>query len=317
MEVAATWRLGVHVTLPPPKECELSWAWYLMLASCPDFCPLWSLLLEQRHSPGRALLSRFPLLHSSRMVLRTCSNWGQAGAEGGLSTQWDHRKCRQRPFLSSIRGALAQGHVGKSPRKNFLGGSLPLKGNCPHTSQLRDWLLSFGPTGPLVPLAQQTIHPGCCGASPPPSSTRRFWDQGARWTLKGIEKRAGVSFCSEETAMSPAPNVDFYNTAVLYGLGLHWEWTLPHSFQTGIPWRVTLWGPSSLGQRSPHLLSWAPPSTPCPFACKCLCVFCVCVCVCVCARTHLCSIFWSLKHLNKEFLPWARLQLNRSGKKKK
>ena len=155
MEVAATWRLGVHVTLPAPQRV---WA-FLSLVS--DAGQLSSFLPTVKSPPGAVTQSwqstALPLSPSpqSWMVLRTCSNWGQARAEGGLSAQWDHRKCQQRPFLSSIRGALAQGHVGRSPRKNFLDGSLPLKGNCPHTSQLRDWPLSFGPTGPLVPLASR------------------------------------------------------------------------------------------------------------------------------------------------------------------
>lgn len=39
---------------------------------------------------------------------------GKAGAGGVLSTQWDHEKLQGGFFLSSIRGALTEGHVGKS-----------------------------------------------------------------------------------------------------------------------------------------------------------------------------------------------------------
>ena len=111
-------------------------------------------------------------------------------------------------------------------------------------------------------------------------------DQGARCTLRGIEERTGVSFCSEETAMSPTPNVGFYNTAVLYGLGLHWEWTLPHSFQTGIPWRVTFWVPSHWVREVHNCSRGLLPPLPVPLPVNAF-VYCVCVCVCVCVRAPL------------------------------
>ncbi|CAI9170226.1 unnamed protein product [Rangifer tarandus platyrhynchus] len=104
--------------------------------------------------------------------------------------------------------------------------------------------------------------------------------------------------------MSPTPNVGFYNTAVLYGLGLHWEWTLPHSFQTGIPWRVTFWVPSHWVREVHSCSHGLLPPLPVPSPVNAFVYLCVCVCVCARARVRAYAlIFWSLKHLNKEFLP--------------
>lgn len=148
----------------------------------------------------------------------------------------------------------------------------------------------MGPTSPPLPHVQQTTCPGCRGASPPPSPTRRFlgtreWD-GA----PGKERRAGTSFCSEESDDPQAPNLDFSNSAMFYGLGLHWEYIFPCIFQAGILGSSTIRAPlpSSLGQRSPY--SALITSHSLSLACKMPLVSCVGVC--------LCSVSWSLKHLN-------------------
>lgn len=124
---------------------------------------------------------------------------------------------------------------GKVPTCKFPDGSLPLKANClvPARSEV-NCCPSALPA--LSPLLQQNTCPGCCGASPPLPSTRRFWVPRSR-IGSGEERRAGVSFRSD---VSLSPQLDFSNTTVFYGLGFHWAWTLPRSFQTRIPGRVTI-----------------------------------------------------------------------------
>lgn len=148
------------------------------------------------------------------------------------------------PFpLPHQRGALTQGHVGKPPHASFLDDSVPLKGELFHASQLK---------GPCCSLALLALSSSC--RRPPVQVAVVLalfhYPPGDSW-VPGKERRASAGFCSEETGVPQAPNLDISNSAVFYGLGFHWEWIFPCSFQAGIPRSVTIIGPPSLSQRSP------------------------------------------------------------------
>lgn len=117
---------------------------------------------------------------------------------------------------------------------------------------------------------------------------------GDSW-VPGKERRAGTSFHGEESDVPQAPNLDFSSSAMLYGLGLHWEYIFPCFFQAGILGSGTIRGPPSLGQRSPYSAFITSASHSLSLACEMPLVLCVGMC--------LCFVSWSLKHLNKEFIP--------------
>lgn len=110
----------------------------------------------------------------------------------------------------------------------------------------------------------------------------------------GVERRATASFHSEELHVLQAPNLDFSNSAMFYCLGLNWEYIFFSCiFQAGITGSDTIRGPSFIGSKKPlfychHLLLIL------PILClrNAFSIICGCVGMCVC------SVSWSLKHLN-------------------
>lgn len=86
MKIAATWKLRDNVTLTLPPKCADfpkpgTRCWPVVQVSAHCEVSSWS-----NATVLAVLLSLLPLLHSSRMVLRTCSSWRQARAGEGLST---------------------------------------------------------------------------------------------------------------------------------------------------------------------------------------------------------------------------------------
>lgn len=198
---------------PSPKERRLSWALDQILVSYTGFCPLWS-LLEQWHGSGRALLFLLPLLLSSWMVLRICSR-GQArvwrrpqyppsgvmeSSTEGLSLL--HQKCSD------------PGSHGKLPTYKFHWWFCILKGKPSGASQLRGSLLPFSPTSPLLLVHLMTCR-GCYGASPPPSSIRRFLGTRQQDGAPKERKESGCSFLQWGNKFQ-APNLYFSNSIVLW-----------------------------------------------------------------------------------------------------
>lgn len=141
-------------------------------------------------------------------------------------------------------GAPSQGHVGKPPHSSFLDDSVPLKVN---------YLMPASSKVHCCSLALLAVSFSSCRRPPAQVAVVLalfHYPPGDSW-VPGKERRAGTGFCSEETDVPQAPNLDFSNSAVFYGLGFHWEWIFPCSFQAGIPRSVTIIGPPSLSQRSP------------------------------------------------------------------
>lgn len=118
------------------------------------------------------------------------------------------------------RGALTQGHVGKSPHASSLDGSVPLKANClmpasseVHCCSLALLALSFSlcsrPPAQVAVVLSLSRHP--------PGDS---WVPGNRIGPPREERRAGTGFCNKEKDVPQAPRLDFSNSAVCYGLGL-------------------------------------------------------------------------------------------------
>ena len=98
----------------------------------------------------------------------------------------------------------------------------------------------------------------------------------------GKERRTGTSFGNEEKDVPQAPNLDFSNSAVFYGLGLHWKWIFHCSFQAAIRRGDNHHRHPFVESGKPIAALWPLPPIAYPFACEmALHIVCVCVCVCV------------------------------------
>lgn len=111
------------------------------------------------------------------------------------------------------RGALIQGHVGKSPHGSSLDGSVPLKANClmPASSKFRCYPLALLALSSLCSRSPAQVAVVLALSHHPPGDS---WVPGNRIGPPGKERRAGTDFRNEEKDVPQAPNLDFSNSAV-------------------------------------------------------------------------------------------------------
>lgn len=194
---------------------------------------------------------------------------------------------------------LSWDHVGKSPHASSLDGSVPLKENClmpasseVHCCSLALLALSF----PLCSRPPSQVAVRLALSEDPPADS---WVPGNRIdTPPGKERGACAGLCSEETDILQASNLDFLTSAVFCTLRLYWEWVFPCSFHARI---CDLHRSLFVESKKPFTLSFGLfPLLAFSFV-KCLHVLYMGMCACTYALS------WSLKHLNKELLPEARL----------